>query len=234
MAAWFKSNWRWLLPSLSVTGAIILLFSYTLHLQNERHRDGYDIDIKDGNHKAGSSKSDSPEHPPKQHPLTKAKAVKNALPKVSQKKSRPESRQPIQEPRHKKTKPVPAIAMVPPQPVSLTTKRLSPDEIIENLEGLSAENRKREEHKLLGLHVDWVLHLFSATKKGDDKFTVTFDSAKNGFGVVLVADIDVLKYINIFAANQGDRIRILGTITAIDTNGTGRITLNADSVELAH
>ena len=92
---------------------------------------------------------------------------------------------------------------------------------------------KKEKQKLLGLRVDWVIYLFSAKKQGDDKFTVTFNSSRTGFGVVLVADIDVFNYIGIVTARQGARIRVTGIITGIDTNGTGQINLNLTSVGLA-
>jgi hypothetical protein len=127
-------------------------------------------------------------------------------------------------------KTAPPMQVLPKEKTASQLEKVTPEELIKELEGLTGKKLNAEEQKLLGRHVVWTVYLFSARKKGYDKFTVSFDSSKTGFGVVIVAEMDLLKYVNIVTSRQGDPIRIDGTITGIDVSGTGQINLDVNSI----
>lgn len=237
MVDWFRSNRGWLLPALIVTGLIFLLFSYSQHLQHKKRQEVTEVGVSD--QKTGSpvtrhaqiktvttTRASAPDRNTAIAGHTEQTAAQSAAPPAQ--KNHPAAKKIIAH--------VPITASVKPGVIAKKTSRqtvkLLPDKIIQRLAGMSVNKRKTVEKQLIGRHVKWTAFLFSAKKLGDNAFTVNFDSSSTGFGVVIVADIDLMKYIDIVAAREGDPIRISGTITAIDTNGTGQIDLIADSVDL--
>jgi|GEM_PF-693851 len=230
MADWFKTNRGWLIPAVIITGVIVLMFSYTLHIQHEK-QGAYEPVA--GKSVTGSQpeKHTDPVQPEKDQTPEKAKETTAAPKNIQIKQSNPsvpkEPHSPAENTEQKTTSPAP----VPPQSQeAVESEKLSPEEVIQKLEDLPPKVRKKEEQKLLGRHTDWSVYLFSAKKKGDDQFNVTFDSSDTGFGVVVVAELDLLKYIGIVTARQGDKIRLVGSIAGIDVNGTGQIKLKVESI----
>ncbi len=223
MSNWFGTNKGWLLPSIVVTGTISLVFFYTLNLQKKRREEAYEPVPR---RSVETALVTPVTHHEKKHgllPLKMKIEPKEPARKITPKKSPPVVR--------RQKKPLPSIPIARQKEAPLPPLKLSPAEVIRSLEGLTPEQRKDQEKKFLGRHVVWPVYLFSGKKQGDDKFSVTFDSSPTGFGVIIVAEIDLFKYIGIVTARQGDRIRLAGTITAIDTSGTGQIGVVTDAVD---
>ena len=59
------------------------------------------------------------------------------------------------------------------------------------------------------------------------------DASEDGFGVIIVAEINLQRYPGIAAAQPGDRIWIAGQIAEVDTHGTGQIVLVSEYVGFA-
>jgi hypothetical protein len=234
MADWLRTNRAWLVPSLVITGVIILLFSYTLHIQHEKQEQSDEIVTE----KAVSGPQAKKAAEPKQLQAHQAPSNGEESTPAPQNIQARQSNPPVpKEHPAPVTKSEPkAVSSAPVSSQATKTgpsEKSSPEEVIQRLEGLAPDKLKAEEQKLIGLHVSWSVYLFSAKKKGEDAFTVTFDSSETGFGVIIVSQIDLLKYIGIVAARQGDRILLGGTIAGMDANGTGRIDLKVDSINLA-
>lgn len=251
MADWFRTNRGWLVPSFVITSTIILLFSYTLHMQNEKREQSDEIVAGKVVSVPQPPKKPAPEHSGKHLEQTinqktiaapSQLQVKPINPPVAQKQPVPVTRNKIMAkaapptkvaPPAQVTLPVkatPPVQVLPKEKTASQLEKVTPEELIKELEGLTGKKLNAEEQKLLGRHVVWTVYLFSARKKGYDKFTVSFDSSKTGFGVVIVAEMDLLKYVNIVTSRQGDPIRIDGTITGIDVSGTGQINLDVNSI----
>jgi hypothetical protein len=237
MADWFRTNRGWLVPSFVITSTIILLFSYTLHMQNEKREQSDEI-VTDKVAALFQPKKIPVPEPPRKHPVQETSKKNPAAPtkiQVTAKNPPMAPKQPVPVTNKEIKTAAPAqiaspVQVLPKQETKNSSEKSTPDELIQNLEGLTGENLNAQKQKLLGKHVIWPAYLFSAEKKGYDMFTVSFDSSRTGFGVVIVAEMDLLKYVNIVTSRQGDIVLIDGTITGIDVNGTGQINLRVDSI----
>jgi hypothetical protein len=115
--------------------------------------------------------------------------------------------------------------MIPEDKISAFSREPSPDELTRKLEILDDQERKTEEKKITELRVVWPLYFFKIIKRGQDSATVMLDASEDGFGVIIVTEINLRRYPGIAAAQPGDRIWVAGQIAEVDTHGTGQIVL---------
>ncbi len=221
MIDWLRTNSRWLLPSLLVTGLISALFAYTLHIQQKKQENYEIVSGKvavESPRKAANGKS--AQHDEQAPPAQEKGPVAGG--KI------PQEEQQIQVTGHglKNALSSPAASQ---GKITARLNNLTPEEIVQQLRLVLPKDLPAAEQKLLGLHVVWPVYFFSAKRQKDEKFTVMFDSSATGFGVVIAAKMDLLTYTGIVAAKEEDEIRLSGIITRIDTNGTGQISLDTDS-----
>ena len=220
MTDWFKTNRNWLIPGIIVTGIITLLFTFTQFLHQKKQQNAYGtMAVK----------------PSEELPAVRARVGKKFEGRLEPKAPTPPPQAAVMAEAPPALKEQPAAKPVPPPPATVRPKappapiQLSPDAVIQRLQGLGEGERKQQEDEIVGHPVAWTVYLFSAKKKGDDKFTVMFDSSQTGFGVVITAEFDLLTYLGLVSSRQGDRIRLAGTIEGLDISGTGQIAIHADS-----
>jgi hypothetical protein len=123
--------------------------------------------------------------------------------------------------------------MIPDDKVSGFSQTPSPAELTHKLEVMDAHERRTEEGRIADLRIIWPLYFFSITKRGQDTATMMLDASEDGFGVIIVTEISLLRYPGVAAALPGDKIWVAGKITEVDTHGTGQIILNAEYVGIA-
>lgn len=118
------------------------------------------------------------------------------------------------------------------QPAQSTSFFLRPsaEELLKKLEGLSYSDFKKETKQLPGLKVMWPAYFFSAEKIDAKKVQILLDTAKDGFGVELITEIDIERYPEILALEKGTKIWIASEITGFDPTGTGLISLRTEHV----
>lgn len=222
MIDWLRTNSRWLLPSLLVTGFISALFVYTLHIQQKKQES---YELVSGKVEVESPRKTANENSAQheaQTPTTQEKkpVADGNIPRVKQQN----------EALDHSIKNVLSTPTVSRGKITIRPNNPTPEEIVQKLQLVPPKDLPAAEQKLLGLPVVWPVYYFSAKRLKDDKFTVMFDSSATGFGVVIAANMDLLTYTSIVSAKEEDMIRLSGIITRIDTNGTGQITLDTDSV----
>lgn len=105
-----------------------------------------------------------------------------------------------------------------------------PDELLEKLEGLSHSEFNQETHKLPGLKVMWPAYFFSIKEIKDNMAEVILDASEDGFGVLLMTEIDTTTYPEIKSLERGAKIWLAGEITGVDPSGTGEIALATEHV----
>ena len=198
MLNWLKTQKKWLIPTGVAVVLVSLLFSITLHLQHRRQqeRNGSPIEKIDDRGAVQTQRKNTVQDEPG-HAATVNQAKIPGLPP----------------------------GMIPDGKTSTFTREPDPAEVIGNLEGMDAHERKTEEKKLMDLQVVWPLYFFSLTKRERDMASVMLDASETGFGVIVVTEISLKKYPGIAAAQPGDKIWLAGKIAGVDTHGTGQITL---------
>lgn len=123
--------------------------------------------------------------------------------------------------------------MIPENKISGFSREPSPDELTRKLEIMDDQERKAEEKKFAELRVVWPLYFFKIIKRGQDTATVMLDASEDGFGVIIVTEINLQRYSGIAVAQPGDRIWVAGQIAEVDTHGTGQIVLISEYVGFA-
>ncbi len=108
--------------------------------------------------------------------------------------------------------------------------RPSPDELLTKLESLNYQEFRKETKKLPGLRIMWPAYFFSVVKVEDEKAEVMLDASEDGFGVVLVTQIDVVQYPEILQKKPGEKIWLAAEITGVDPTGTGQFFLDTEYV----
>jgi hypothetical protein len=120
--------------------------------------------------------------------------------------------------------------MIPEDKISGFSREPPPDELTRKMEVMDEQERKTEEKKFAELRVVWPLYFFKIVKRGQDTATVMLDASEDGFGVIIVTEINLQRYPGIAASQPGDRIWIAGQISNVDTHGTGQIVLISEYV----
>jgi len=105
-----------------------------------------------------------------------------------------------------------------------------PGELMEMIADLDSLDESVATKKFSGLPVMWAVYYFSVLKKNDNMVTVQLDVSEDGFGVIVVCDVDVSEYPQIAEIESGRKIWVAGEILAVDPSGTGTIYLKTDYV----
>lgn len=105
-----------------------------------------------------------------------------------------------------------------------------PTELLEKLEGLSSTKFNQKADELPGLKVMWPAYFFSAKEIQGNTADVILDASEDGFGVLLLTQIDTTIYPEIMSLERGTKIWLAGEITGVDPSGTGRIVLTTEHV----
>ncbi len=103
-----------------------------------------------------------------------------------------------------------------------------PGELMEQIANLDSLDEKVATGKFSGLPVMWSAYFFSFQKSKENITTVQLDVSEDGFGVILVCDVDVVLYPEITEIESGKKIWIAGEILSVDPSGTGTIYLKTD------
>ncbi len=111
--------------------------------------------------------------------------------------------------------------------------RPSPDELISKLENLDYHEFTKESKDLPGLRIMWPLYFFSVVSTEDEKAQVMFDAKEDGFGVIVVVEINIVQYPQIWSIKRGQKLWIAGEITGVDPEGTGRFFVRAEYVRFS-
>lgn len=106
----------------------------------------------------------------------------------------------------------------------------SPGELLTKLEGLSHQEFRRETKELPGLRIMWPAYFFSITQVKNNRAEVLLDASEDGFGVMLLTEINTEEYPEILNRKQGDKIWLAAEITAVDPTGTGAFSLKTEYV----
>ena len=196
---WIQTHRKWLIPTAMAIILIFLLFSIALHLQHRR-----------------------------QQAREEAIAAKNQAP-IAEKATKQPART-AREPRPEKHEQPAGLPpeMIPEGEISTYAAEPSPDEVTRKIEATNSYERKEEEEKIKDVPVVWPLYFFSIMKQEQDTAKVMLDASENGFGVIIVTEISLKRYAGILSAQPGDKVWLAGKISAIDTQGTGQITLVMD------
>jgi len=114
-----------------------------------------------------------------------------------------------------------------PQATAFYLKPL-PGELLEQIAALDSLDEKVATGKFSGLPVMWEAYFFSLEKREDNTATVQLDVSEDGFGVILICDVDLDEYPDILEIEGGEKIWVAGEIAAVDPSGTGTIYLKTD------
>ncbi len=105
-----------------------------------------------------------------------------------------------------------------------------PEELIRKLEGLNRQEFKEEVRKLPGLKIMWPAYFFSLQRISEQKAEIVLDSSEDGFGVVLMSEIDIQRYPEILTLQRGEKIWLAAEIKGVDPTGTGQFILATEYV----
>ena len=105
-----------------------------------------------------------------------------------------------------------------------------PGELMEMIADLDSLDESVATKKFSGLPVMWAVFHFSAVKKNDNIVTVQLDVSEDGFGVIVMCDVDVNEFPQIVEIESGRKIWVAGEIVAVDPSGTGTVYLKTDYV----
>ncbi len=105
---------------------------------------------------------------------------------------------------------------------------LSPGELMEQINNLHSLDEKVATAKFSGLPVMWPGYFFSLKTGEDDTTYVQLDVSEDGFGVILICDVDLYEYPDFTGIESGKKIWVAGEILAVDPSGTGTIYLKTD------
>ena len=105
-----------------------------------------------------------------------------------------------------------------------------PGELMEMIADLDSLDESVATKKYSGLPVMWAVYYFSAVEKKDNIVTVQLDVSEDGFGVIVMCDVDLSEYPQIAEIESGKKIWVAGEILAVDPSGTGTVYLKTDYV----
>lgn len=114
-----------------------------------------------------------------------------------------------------------------PEPASFYLKPL-PGELMEQIANLGSLDEKVATGKFSGLPVMWSGYFFSLQKNEDNIITVQLDVSEDGFGVIIICDVDLDEYPDMSEIESGKKIWVAGEILSVDPSGTGTIYLKTD------
>lgn len=105
-----------------------------------------------------------------------------------------------------------------------------PGELMEMIADLDSLDESVATKKFSGLPVMWAVFYFSVVKKKDNIVSIQLDVSEDGFGVIVMCDVDVNEYPQILKIESGRKIWVGGEILAVDPSGTGTVYLKTDYV----
>lgn len=108
--------------------------------------------------------------------------------------------------------------------------RPGPTEILEKLEELNFQELSEEATKLPGLKVMWPAYFFTIRKVEGGVAKVLLDVSKDGFGALILTNIDTNTYPQIKGLEPGTKIWLAGEISGVDPTGTGQFFLKTEHV----
>lgn len=106
-----------------------------------------------------------------------------------------------------------------------------PTEILEKLENLNYQEFRKESASLPGLKVMWPAYFFSIREINNGIAEVLLDVSEDGFGALILTDIDTTKYPEILKLQPGKKIWLAGEITGVDPSGTGQFIISTEHVK---
>ncbi len=106
-----------------------------------------------------------------------------------------------------------------------------PAELLEKLEGLSYQELEKEMKDLPGLRIMWPAYFFSRGEVNGNMMEVMLDASTDGFGVMLLTEIDTTRYPRILTLERGTKIWLAAEITGVDPAGTGQFALVTEYVQ---
>ncbi|MBM9606177.1 hypothetical protein [Desulfopila inferna] len=106
-----------------------------------------------------------------------------------------------------------------------------PAELLEKLENLSYQELEKEMKNLPGLRIMWPAYFFSREKVNENMAEVKLDASEDGFGVMLLTQIDTTRYPRILTIERGTKIWLAAEITGVDPAGTGQFMLATEYVQ---
>jgi len=104
----------------------------------------------------------------------------------------------------------------------------SPDELLSQIASLDSQDESVANQKFSGLPVMWPVYFFSLQEDEQKNTTAQLDVSEDGFGVIIICDVDLLEYPEIAEIESGKKIWVAGEILAVDLSGTGTIYLKTE------
>ena len=105
-----------------------------------------------------------------------------------------------------------------------------PEELFRKLEQLNRLEFKEELKKLPSLKIMWPAYFFSLERKSEQMAEIVLDSSEDGFGVVLISEIDIQRYPEILTLHRGEKIWLAAEIKGVDPSGTGQFILATEYI----
>lgn len=112
----------------------------------------------------------------------------------------------------------------PPVATSFYLKPL-PGELMEQIANLTSLDERVATGKFSGLPVMWEVHFFSLQAHEDNIAALQLDVSEDGFGVMVICDVDIDEYPDITEVERGEKIWVAGEIVSVDPSGTGTVYL---------
>lgn len=105
---------------------------------------------------------------------------------------------------------------------------ISPESIIAQAHIPSALSPLPKDPEEVQMPVGWFVYFSQAYPSEENLFTVTLDTDKNGFGTVIVCEVDLTTFPQFRSMETGKKIWVAGHIKNISLEGTGTINLEPD------
>ncbi len=106
----------------------------------------------------------------------------------------------------------------------------TPDELMQNIAELSYHEFQKETRNLPGMRIMWPAYFFSIVSTEGSKAKVMLDASEDGFGVILVTEINTNQYPEILSLERGKKIWLAAEIAGVAPEGTGRIQLTTEYI----
>lgn len=110
--------------------------------------------------------------------------------------------------------------------------RPTANELLEQLSDLKYHEFKKEMKELPGLRVMWPAYFFSSEMTDPTHIKLILDTSEDGFGVVLVTEINTGEHPEIVSLEKGQKIWLAAEIIGVDPTGTGQILLATEHIRL--
>ncbi|WP_163339609.1 hypothetical protein [Desulfopila sp. IMCC35008] len=115
-------------------------------------------------------------------------------------------------------------------PITTYFLKPSPAEVMSMVKEIVGSELPVPEEKYNNLRIVWPAYFFKILEQDSVKATVLFDTSKDGFGVNISTEINILDNPDILAALPYQKVWLAGEISAIDPDGTGTIYMTTEHV----